>query len=82
MPSQDPVPPHVVARRWRIGKRIKDARRAASLTQEQLAERTDLDRRTIINIEMGHFSPRLDSLLMISDAVRVPLSRLVDLDAL
>lgn len=77
VPAQDPVPEHVIARRRQIGRRIRDARIDADLTQEQLAERTDLDRRTIINIEMGHFAARIDSLLMIADAVHVPLSRLV-----
>lgn len=49
----------------------------ANLTQERLAELVDVDRRTIVNVEQGHFSPRLDTLLMIADAVRAPLSELV-----
>lgn len=57
------------------------ARKAAGLTQEQLAEATDLTRNTIGNTERGNYSPRLDSLLMIADAVRVPLPDLIDLRA-
>lgn len=79
MPSQDPVPERVIARRRAIGARIREAREAAGLTQEQLAEATDLVRNTIGNVEQGHYSPRLDSLIMIADAVRVPLEQLVDL---
>lgn len=77
MPSLDPVPEQVRERRRVIGRRIREAREAAGLTQEQLAERTDLVRNTIGNVENGHYSPRLDSLLMIADAVRVPLAQLV-----
>lgn len=77
MPSLDPVPDHVVARRRRIGQRIRDARIAADLTQERLGELTDLTRGTVRNVEYGFTSARLDSLLMIADAVRVPLSQLV-----
>lgn len=77
MPSLDPVPDHVLARRRRIGKKIRDARLYADLTQERLGEMVDLSRNTIVNIETGVHSPRLDSLLMIADAVRVPLDELV-----
>lgn len=71
------MPDHVLARRRRIGARIRDARLHANLTQERLGELTDLHRNTIVNIELGIYSPRLDSLLLIADAVRVPLSHLV-----
>lgn len=79
MPVLDPVPEHVVAYRRAVGERIRQARRAAGLTQEQLAEHTDLSRNTIGNTERGTYSPRLDSLAMIATAVRVPVSVLVDL---
>lgn len=81
MPSQDPVPEHVIAYRRAVGERIRIAREAAHLTQEQLAERTDLARNTVGNVELGHFSPRLDSLVMIAVAVRVPVAVLMDLTA-
>lgn len=77
MPSLDPVPAHVLARRRQIGKRIRDARIRADLTQERLGHAVDLSRGTIGNIELGTHSPRLDSLLMIADAVRVPLRDLI-----
>jgi transcriptional regulator with XRE-family HTH domain len=78
VPVLDPVPEPVVAYRRAVGERIRTARRAAGLTQEQLAERTDLSRNTIGNTERGNYSPRLDSLAMIAAAVRVPVSVLVD----
>lgn len=56
---------------------IREARELADLTQERLAERADLDRVTIVRIETGAVSPRLDHLLMIANALGVPLSYLV-----
>lgn len=79
MPSLDPVPDHVIARRRRIGRRIRDARIDADLTQERLAQLVDMTRNSIVNIETGVHSPRLDSLLMIADAVGVPLWQLVQI---
>jgi transcriptional regulator with XRE-family HTH domain len=67
-----------VARRRAIGERIRAARRSAGLTQEQLGERVDLSRVTIGNIEKGAHASNLDTLLLISDAVGVPLRDLVD----
>lgn len=76
MPT-DPIPERVLARRRAIGVQIRQAREHAGLTQERLAERADLDRVTIVRIETGATSPRLDHLLMIADALGAPLSVLV-----
>lgn len=76
-PSLDPIPDHVLARRRRIGRRIRDARENAGLTQERVAELADMTRNSIVNIETGATAALIDSLLMISDALRVPLSQLV-----
>jgi transcriptional regulator with XRE-family HTH domain len=63
-----------------MGLRIRDARRAAGLTQEALGERVDLSRVTIGNIEGGLHAALIDSLIRISDAVGVPLRDLVDVE--
>ena len=73
----DPIPESVLARRRAIGVQIREAREQVDLTQERLAERADLDRVTIVRIETGVSSARLDHLLMIADALGVPLSHLV-----
>lgn len=73
----DPIPERVLARRRAIGVQIREAREHAGLTQERLAERADLDRVTVVRIETGVSSPRLDHLLMIADGLGVPLSHLV-----
>lgn len=77
MPSLDPSSDHVIARRRAIGRRIREARVDAGMTQERLAELVGLTRNTIYNIEQGHHPALIDSLLRISDAVGVPLWELV-----
>lgn len=76
MPPSDP-PDWVVARRRVVGDRIRVARMRRNLTQERLAERAGLDRQAVNRVEQGHQSPRLDTLLLLADALGVPLSVLV-----
>ncbi len=76
MPS-DPIPETVLRRRRAIGVRIRRSRELAKLSQERLAERADLARTTIVRIETGVVSPRLDHLLLIADVLAVPLAELV-----
>jgi transcriptional regulator with XRE-family HTH domain len=47
------------------------------LTQERLAELAGLDRQAVNRIEQGHASPLLDTLILLADAVGVPLADLV-----
>jgi putative transcriptional regulator len=39
--------------------RIKELRERASLTQEQLAERVQVSRQTIISLEKGRYNPSI-----------------------
>jgi transcriptional regulator with XRE-family HTH domain len=73
----DPIPQRVLTRRRQIGEHIREARLARGWTQEQLAERADLDRVTVVRTETGATSARLDHLLLIAEALRTPLSHLV-----
>ncbi|WP_329460894.1 helix-turn-helix domain-containing protein [Streptomyces sp. NBC_01431] len=73
----DPLPDWVLTRRRAIGDRIRAARLHANLTQEKVALRAGLDRATYNRIEQGHSSPVLDSLILIADAIGVPLEDLV-----
>jgi transcriptional regulator with XRE-family HTH domain len=70
-------PDWVLTRRQAIGEAIRAARRSAGLTQEEVGLRTGIERNNINRIEQGHASPRLDSLLLIADAIGVPLADLV-----
>ncbi len=56
-----------------IGARIKELRKQAGLTQEQLAEAVELDARHLSRLEVGKHFPSLDSLERIAVALNVPL---------
>lgn len=52
-----------------IGEKIRKARKAKNMTQEQLAERANLSWSFISRIECGKSYPRSDSLRRIADAL-------------
>ncbi|MFF7313328.1 helix-turn-helix domain-containing protein [Streptomyces sp. NPDC008137] len=73
----DPMPDWVLPRRREIGRRIRAARLAANLTQMQLGHRVGRDHRTIHRWEYAQRVPDLEDLLLLADAVGVPLAELV-----
>ncbi|MFF6781466.1 helix-turn-helix domain-containing protein [Streptomyces sp. NPDC012510] len=73
----DPMPDWVHARRREIGERLRAAREDANLTQLQLGERIGRDHRTIHRWEYASRIPTLEDLLLIADALDVPLAELV-----
>ncbi|MFJ3922996.1 helix-turn-helix transcriptional regulator [Streptomyces sp. NPDC090022] len=75
--QSDPPPDWVRARRRAIGARLRDARAVARLSQEQLAERAGVDRKTVNRLEAGHSDARLTIWLRLARAVGVPLADLV-----
>lgn len=60
----------------KLSMRLKSARISLELTQDELAERAGLERKTINRIENGHFSPNTDSLFRLCKAIRVTPSDL------
>lgn len=73
----EPIPEWVLTHRRAIGERVRQARLWANLTQEKLAELVGVDRSTVIRIEAGTSSARIDHLLLIAHAVGVALADLV-----
>jgi len=69
-----PRPPHVQERRLRFGEAVRERRLAAGLSQEELAERCGIDRKSISRMETGTFSPRLDNVWTVAEALDVPLA--------
>ena len=62
----------------KIGNFIKALRREKGLTQEQLAERFGVARRTVSRWETGSNMPDLDILMEMSDFYAVDLRELLD----
>lgn len=72
----DALDASAVTLRTRFGQSIRKHRNRLALTQEQLAERSDLSVDAIRRIEAGRFSPTLDTLRKISDGLQVSLPTL------
>jgi transcriptional regulator with XRE-family HTH domain len=64
-------------RRREIGDRIRAHRIRANLTQPELGNLIGIDRRQIQRIERAETDARLSWLLMIADALDIPLAELV-----
>ncbi|MES9522485.1 helix-turn-helix domain-containing protein [Streptomyces capoamus] len=73
----DPHPDWVPRRRQQIGLQIREARRTAGLSQLALGERIGRDHKTVSRWENALTAPDLTDLLLIADALGVPLSDLV-----
>lgn len=72
----------MTAAQRRIGRRILDARTTASLSQQQLADRVELSRSSIANIEAGRQSIDAVQLGLFARALRVSLDDLLRADDL
>jgi transcriptional regulator with XRE-family HTH domain len=57
-----------------VGNRIRLARKQASLTQEELGDRTGVGRTSIVNIEAGRQRVLLHHLVAISKVTKVEIS--------
>ena len=60
-----------------VGQRLKAARLEARVTQEQLSDKTGVSRPHISRYEHGRAVPALYTVVVLCDALGVPLSRLV-----
>ena len=60
-----------------LGEELRKARAKAGLTQEQLAFAANLDRTYISHLEHDKYSPTLDALFRICDALGVSASNII-----
>lgn len=65
-----------------IGIRIKEARKLANLTQQELAQKTNLSRSYIGDIEKDRYNPSLSTLKLIAKATGQPLESFVSTNSL
>jgi transcriptional regulator with XRE-family HTH domain len=78
MPSSTPTQLNEFANA--LGTRIRQGRNAAGLTQVVFAERCQIYRSYLTNIEAGKANPSLSVLLSIAVQLRVPLWQLLQVD--
>ena len=62
-----------------IGEKIQDARRAAGLTQEQLAAKVYVTRQAVSRWETGESEPGIDMRKLLASVLGVPVTQLLDL---
>jgi len=58
-----------------IRNKVRDLRAVHDMTQQQLADRIDLTRQTVIAIEGDKYSPSLETAFRIADVFGVPLDQ-------
>lgn len=63
-----------------IGGRLRDRRIERGWTLDELAERSGVSRRMVVNVEQGASNPSIATLLRLSDALGVGLPALVDVE--
>lgn len=59
-----------------LGKRIRSLRKAQGWTQEELGEYAELSYKYIGEVERGEVNPSLDTLLSISNALKIDVAEL------
>lgn len=62
-----------------LGNRIREARKQAGLTQEELAERIGVSRTAISRFELGEIEPSLRNLSALAESLNVSADRLLGL---
>jgi len=67
------------ARRNALGAAVRNRRQFLGLSQEQLAERAGVERKSVSRVETGAYSPSIDRLWDICDALEVSLPVLLSL---
>ncbi|MFB7228543.1 helix-turn-helix domain-containing protein [Streptomyces fimicarius] len=71
------LPDDLLAYRRHVANQIRDLRKAAGLTQQELADRASLEKQAVSQIENAHVSPRLDTLWNLARAMDVGVDKLV-----
>ena len=62
----------------RVSARLRKLRIERELAQDALAKKAGLERKTINRIENGHFSPSLQSLILLCTALKVKPSEVLE----
>lgn len=63
-----------------FGINVKNRRQALKISQEELADKAELDRKTISNIENGKANPELLTMELIATALDISISNLLIVD--
>jgi transcriptional regulator with XRE-family HTH domain len=67
-----------LAAQEQFGRALRRARLAAGLTQEQVGDLCNMDLTAISRLERGQRNPRLDTIVRLAHALKVPPSTLLE----
>lgn len=73
-----PLDPQTLQRRQRLGATVRKLREERGLTQEELAVRSGVDRKSINRLENASYSPAVDRLYPLAAALGVPVTALFE----
>lgn len=74
---RNPYPDWITPRRRALGHRIAALREAAKMSQDQLAVRAGIDRRSVQRYEAAVRTPRITDLWLIAEALGVSVTELL-----
>jgi len=63
----------------RFTVRLRELRKAKKMSQQELANEADIDKKTLQRIETGKMNPSLDILISIAKGLNMPLDALLSL---
>ncbi|MFM9028790.1 MAG: helix-turn-helix domain-containing protein [Bacteroidota bacterium] len=61
----------------RVATRMKQERENRKWSQQELADRAGIDRKTVNRIERGHFSPSMETYFMLCQAMKVSATHFI-----
>lgn len=64
-----------------FGKRVHQIRIKKKLSQRQVAYMADIEVSQVSRIERGMTNPTLSTIVAISEALKIPLTKLMDIDS-
>jgi transcriptional regulator with XRE-family HTH domain len=77
MADEHPYFTEIADFRWQFSLKLKPLRKAKFRSQEKFGRHADLHRTTIGGLEQGKTDPPLSTLLILSDALGVPVEELI-----
>jgi len=62
----------------RFGLRLRKLREEKNMSQQDLADESELDKKTIQRIETGKLNPTLDTIICLSNGLGIKLAELIE----
>jgi len=77
MATKTPTTEYAKKEATKVASRLLTHRTDKGWSQQELADRAGIDRKTVNRIENGHFSPSMETFFMLCRAMRVTPTQLI-----